>query len=72
MLGTSVCLNGSYAHEQLKNGLDRLPDGTDHQSVSVIAQLPVIACLHQSLGNTGTGVLRQAFLSIWKTPVHLP
>ena len=63
-------------HEQLKNGSHKPLDGTDHQSVSVIAQLPVLACSHQSPGRNASlksakasiGVLRQAFLSALKDP----
>ena len=47
MLKTSIWLNDSYVHEQLKISLHMLLDGIDHQSVFVIAQLPVLACLHQ-------------------------
>ena len=47
VLKTLICLNDSYVHEQLKIVLYILPDGIDYWSVFVIAQLPVIACLHQ-------------------------
>ena len=49
VLKTPVWLNDSYIHEQLKIGLHMLLDHINHQSVFVIAQFPVLACLHQFL-----------------------
>ena len=49
-LGTPIWSNGSYTHEQLKNGSHRPPDGPDDQSASVIVHPPALTCLHQSLG----------------------
>ena len=47
VLKTSMWLNDSYVHEQLKISLHMLPDGIGHQSVFVVVQLPVLTCLHQ-------------------------
>ena len=47
VLKTPVWLNDSYIHEQFEISLCMLLDGINHQSVFVIAQLPVLACLHQ-------------------------
>ena len=46
VLKSPVWLNESYIHEQVKISLFMLQDGIDHQSVFVIAQLPVLASLH--------------------------
>ena len=47
VLKTPIWLNDSSIHEQLKISLCMLMDGIHHWSVIVIAQLPVLACLHQ-------------------------
>ena len=47
VLKTPVWLNDSYIHEQLRIGLHMLPDGINHQSVFVLAQLPILPCLCQ-------------------------
>ena len=48
VLKTPVSLNDSYVHEWLKISLCMLLDGVNHQSVFVIAQFQVQACLSQS------------------------
>ena len=45
VLKTLVLLNDSYFYEQLMIGWCMLPGGIDHQSVFVIAQLPIPTCL---------------------------
>ena len=71
MLKTLVLLNDSYAHESLKIDLHMLPGGIDHQSVFVIAQLPIqLTCIgfqEKWLIEISKGqhrASRQAFLSI--------
>ena len=46
MLKTLILLNDSYAHKQLTIGFHMLPDGIDHQSVFMIAWLPILTYLH--------------------------
>ena len=52
VLRTPAWLNGSYTPEQLRTGSHMPPDGINHQTVSVIVQLPVLACSHHFLGGT--------------------
>ena len=76
VLRTPVWLNDDYIHKQLKTVSCMPLDGINHQTVSVAAQLPVLACLCQSLGGMvyrksakySTVALRQAFLSFLQAP----